>query len=120
MLCYPQASYNLTGVGLAPVNATTRKRIQTALRKTLGNGVNATLLEVGSAGSPPADSSSSADSSSTDATSVDAAPAASPDATIAGMASFLHFVFPLINAATSLMMQAVWSRFSRLQAGAPL
>ncbi|KAK9918583.1 hypothetical protein WJX75_005145 [Coccomyxa subellipsoidea] len=82
---YLQASYNLTGVGLAPANATTRKRIQTALRKTLGSGVNATLLEVGTQGAAPTDSSSAAaDASSADASSADAAPAASPDASIAG------------------------------------
>lgn len=86
----PQASYNLTGVGLSPANATTRKRIQTALRKALGSGVNATLLEVGTQGAAPTDSSSAAaDASSADASSADAAPAASPDASIAGV----HFHF---------------------------
>ncbi|CAL8471298.1 g10840 [Coccomyxa elongata] len=71
---YLQASYNLTGTGLDPTSATTRKRIQTALRKTLGNGVNATLLDVSGPGS------SSADATAADATSADVA----PDATIAG------------------------------------
>lgn len=75
-----QASYNLTGTGLDPTNATTRKRIQTALRKTLGNGVNATLLDVSGQGS------SSADVTSADATSADAA---TPDATIAGAPALL-------------------------------
>ncbi|BDA46682.1 probable MDIS1-interacting receptor like kinase 2 at N-terminal half [Coccomyxa sp. Obi] len=72
---YLQASYNLTGAGLDPTSATTRKRIQTALRKTLGSGVNATLLDVSGQGS------SSADAKSADATSADAT---TPDATLAG------------------------------------
>ncbi len=70
-----QASYNLTGTGLDPTNSTMRKRIQTALRKTLGSAVNATLLDVSGPGS------SSADATSADATSADAV---TPDATIAG------------------------------------